>query len=79
MAKLSKGARASLPASTFALPGRRFPIPDAAHARAAEMSTKNLSPSQKATVDSKARQVLGVGMTEHAKAVKKIIKNNPGY
>lgn len=35
MAKLSAKARASLPRSTFALPGRRFPIPDANHARAA--------------------------------------------
>jgi hypothetical protein len=35
MAKLTAKARNKLPAKTFAGPGRSFPIPDKAHARAA--------------------------------------------
>jgi len=37
MAKLSSKARKALPASTFAGPGRSFPIPDKKHAKAAIM------------------------------------------
>jgi hypothetical protein len=37
MAKLSTKARAKLPKSTFAGPGRSFPIPDKKHAKAALM------------------------------------------
>jgi hypothetical protein len=33
MAKLTTKARKSLPTSTFALPGRRYPIEDPNHAR----------------------------------------------
>lgn len=33
MAKLTTARRKALPASTFALPGRRYPVPDASHAR----------------------------------------------
>ena len=33
MAKLTKSQRDKLPDSAFALPGRRYPIPDADHAR----------------------------------------------
>lgn len=33
MAKLSTAARKALPTSTFALPGRRYPINDPNHAR----------------------------------------------
>jgi hypothetical protein len=35
MAKLTTAARNNLPASTFAGPGRSFPIPDKNHAKAA--------------------------------------------
>ena len=37
MAKLTAEARRKLPAKDFAGPGRSYPIPDKAHARAAEM------------------------------------------
>ena len=40
MAKLTQKARAKIPSSQFAGPGRSFPIPDAAHARAAIMLSK---------------------------------------
>lgn len=33
MAKLTTAGRNRLPGSTFALPGRRYPIEDASHAR----------------------------------------------
>lgn len=47
MSKLSTAKRDELPDSAFALPGRRYPIPDAAHAknakaRAAEMHNRGL-------------------------------------
>jgi hypothetical protein len=35
MAKLTAAARRALPSSTFAGPGRSFPIPDKGHAKAA--------------------------------------------
>lgn len=45
--KLTAEERDALPASAFALPGRRYPIPDASHARnalarASEMHKKGL-------------------------------------
>lgn len=65
MAKLTTGQRAAMPASTFALPGGRFPIPDANHARAAlsgasrAESVGNITAGQKAIVDRKADAKLG--------------------
>ena len=67
MAKLTSKARKSLPASSFAGPGRSYPIPDKAHAanakaRAAqEVKAGKLSPSAKAKIDAKANKVLGKG------------------
>lgn len=46
------------PRRDFALPGGRFPIPDKAHARAAELDAGHLPPAEKAKVDAKARKVL---------------------
>lgn len=43
MSKLSAGKRNSLPKKDFAGPGRSFPIPDKAHARAAIMLSKYAS------------------------------------
>lgn len=65
MSKLTAAQRHALPASTFALPGGRFPIPDRSHAidakaRASEGYNKGtLSAAQKATVDRKADAKLG--------------------
>ncbi len=36
MSKLTAQERKALPATAFALPGRRYPIPDVAHARNAD-------------------------------------------
>src|SRR5579863_8869653 len=60
MAKLSTAARKKLPAKSFALPGRRFPVNDAAHAVAAERlvgrpeKAGSISPEQAETVKHKA-------------------------
>lgn len=65
MAKLSKGARAKLPAKAFAGPGRSFPVPDKAHAKAAillapkAVKSGSITPAQKTTIDNKARKKLG--------------------
>ena len=67
MAKLSTAARKALPASTFAGPGRSYPVPDRSHAanakaRASQQVKKgNLSPATAAKIDAKANRVLGRG------------------
>ena len=67
MAKLTTKARKALPSSTFAGPGKSYPIPDKAHAANAkaratqQVNAGNLSPSAKATIDAKANKVLGKG------------------
>ena len=66
MAKLTTPERNAMPASEFALPGGRFPIPDRSHAANAKAratqgyNAGTLSASQKATVDRKADAKLGV-------------------
>ena len=65
MAKLSSGARKSLPKSDFGLPGsRKYPMPDKSHAanakaRATQQVKKgNLSPSAAKRIDAKANRIL---------------------
>jgi hypothetical protein len=64
MAKLTTAARNKLPASDFALPGRRYPIEDKAHARDAKARASqaynagHLSAAEKAQVDRKADAAL---------------------
>lgn len=51
MARLTTNTRNALPTSTFALPGRRYPIPDASHARnALARASQFASPGQQATI-----------------------------
>lgn len=76
MSKLSAGQRDAMPKSQFALPGGRFPINDPNHARAAlsgasrAESVGNITPSQKATIDAKAKAKLGgVHPREHSLAM----------
>ena len=60
MAKLNAADRKALPNSTFAGPGRSYPIPDKSHAVAAKsMASRFASPSVKAKVDAKANAKLG--------------------
>lgn len=67
MATLTTQQRNALPISTFALPGRRYPVNDRSHAanakaRATQQEKRgNLSPSQKAQVFAKANAVLHGG------------------
>lgn len=54
MAKLTSRARNALPASDFALPGRRYPIEDRSHAaNALSRVSQNGTPAEKATVRAK--------------------------
>ena len=65
MAKLSTASRNSLADSVFALPGRKFPVNDKAHAVAAErlvgrsLKAGNITAGQAETVRSKAKRKLG--------------------
>lgn len=65
MAKLTAGKRNKLPSSSFAGPGRSYPVNDKPHARnakarASEMEHKGkISASEEAHIDAKADRVLG--------------------
>lgn len=54
MAKLTAPARRALPTSTFALPGRKYPIENASHARnALARASQFASPEEQATIKRK--------------------------
>lgn len=75
MAKLTSKQRSALAPGVFALPGRKYPINDRAHAANAKARATqqynggNLTASEKATVDRKANKKLGKG-TKRANGVK---------
>ena len=51
MSKLTTNSRKHMKASSFALPGKRYPIPDLAHARnALARVAQNGTPAEKAKV-----------------------------
>jgi hypothetical protein len=77
MAVLTTTARKALPTSTFALPGRRYPLPDAAHARnALARVSQHGTPAEKATVRRKvAARFPGISV---AGAVKKAATEKRG-
>lgn len=59
MAKLTAKARAKIPTSKFAGPGRSYPIQDKAHAANAKARASQFaSPALKARIDAKANKVL---------------------
>jgi hypothetical protein len=64
MSELSKKERDALPDDKFALPGHKYPIEDAAHARnakaraAQQVKAGKLSKADEKTVDAKADAVL---------------------
>lgn len=64
MSKLTSKQRNAMPASTFAGPGRSYPVPDKSHAanakaRATQMAAKGkLSPTAEAAIKAKANRVL---------------------
>ena len=59
MAKLSARARAKLPSSTFAGPGRSFPIPDKNHAKAALALIGHAPASARPKIRARAHAMLG--------------------
>jgi hypothetical protein len=66
MAKLTAAARRKIPSGEFALPGRRYPIEDASHARnALSRVSQHGTPAEKATVRAKVHaQYPGIGRYE---------------
>lgn len=64
MAKLTEDQRDKLPDSVFALPGRKYPVEDKAHARnakaraAQQVKAGNLSKADQKKIDAKADKVL---------------------
>jgi hypothetical protein len=57
MTKLTTATRKKIPASEFALPGRRYPIEDEAHARnALARVSQDGTPAEKATVRRKVER-----------------------
>lgn len=70
MAQLTVKARKSIPSSDFALPGRRYPIEDRAHARNAKARVSQYgTPAEKRAVDAAvARKYPSMGHAHDAKA-----------
>jgi hypothetical protein len=63
MAKLTAATRNALPGNVFALPGRRYPLNDASHARNALSRVSQFgSPAEKSTVRAAVhRKFPGIG------------------
>ena len=58
MAKLTTAARKKIPTNEFALPGRRYPVEDEAHARnALSRVSQDGKPAEKATVRCKVHRL----------------------
>jgi hypothetical protein len=56
MAKLTAAARKKISSKNFALPGGRYPVNDAAHARnALARASQHASPAEQATIKRKVR------------------------
>lgn len=53
MSKLTTERRDEIPGGAFALPGRRYPIHDESHARAALSMAHYASPAEQATIKRK--------------------------
>ena len=67
MAKLTTKARKAIPSGDFGLPGRRYPVEDKAHARAALSRVSQFgSPAEKSKVRAKVRRKFpGIGQHAH--------------
>lgn len=59
MARLTASQRRALPSSTFAGPGRSFPIPDKNHAKAALAEINHAPAGARAKIRAKADKMLG--------------------
>lgn len=73
MAKLTAKARNAIPTSKFAVPGRKYPIEDASHARNALARVSQFgSPAEKAQVRSAvASRYPGIGAKHRAGALRR--------
>lgn len=73
MAKLTTKARKALPGKSFALPGRRYPIEDASHARnALARVSQHGSSAEKAKVRAAVhRRYPGIGQKTSLASLKK--------
>jgi hypothetical protein len=71
MAQLTASARKHIKTSSFALPGRRYPIEDAAHARnALSRVSQHGSPAEKVKVRAAVRRKYpGIGKKKKGKSV----------
>jgi hypothetical protein len=67
MAKLTAAQRKKLPASSFAGPGRSFPVNDKKHAKAALMLINKAPAGARAKIRAKADAKLGVKKTASKK------------
>ena len=71
MAKLAAKARKAMPQGEYALPGKRFPVNDINHARAALSGASraenagNITPAQKAKVVSRASGIISRAARGH--------------
>lgn len=70
MARLTAKQRKALPASTFAGPGRSFPIPDKGHAQAALREINHAPASARGKIRAKAEAMLHKGGKKKAKSKK---------
>ena len=68
MARLTAAQRKKLPSSSFAGPGRSFPMNDKAHAKAAVREEKFASPATRKKINSRARSA---GVSVGGKSPKK--------
>lgn len=70
MAKLTAKTRAKIPTSSFALPGRRYPIEDKSHARNALSRVSQYgTPNEKSAVRSAvSRKYPGIGKPSRMKS-----------
>jgi hypothetical protein len=67
MTKLTTAARKKIPTGEFALPGRRYPVEDEAHARnALSRVSQDGTPAEKATVRSKVGRLFP-GLKQHSR------------
>jgi hypothetical protein len=66
MSRLTATARKALPSSTFAGPGRSFPIPDKNHARAALALIGHAPASAQPKIRARAEAMLGDARKPHS-------------
>ena len=69
MSKLSAKARKALPSSTFAGPGRSFPIPDKNHAKAALALIGHAPASAQPKIRARAEAMLHAGKPHSGREV----------